>query len=166
MEAAVKTVARVLANNDMQPTQYGNNELCRIDSNHEANVLEGISHVSPCVDSHVSSLVPRVESDLTLDVDNANGLKEVNKEVGLFDTRPKKQMAKWTRLNRMEVGLYELNNSYSMPTLGKRFIEVVLEVSNAVEAATLYQKRSKVDCSNDDSDFTLAGVEDHPCWEQ
>lgn len=165
-EAAVKTAARDLENDDLQPSQYGNNGRCGIDVNHEANVLEEVSHGSPHVDSHVPRSVISVEADTNLNVVIDNGLKEISKEVGLADIRPKRKIAKWTRQNRMEVGLNDLSDPNSMFTLGKWSVEAVMELENTTEAETLSQKRTKVGCNNGVSDFTSAGVEDHPCREQ
>ena len=122
-----------------------------------------VSLVASCMDNHVSGLVPLVDADLNLNVEENNGLKEANEEVGLIATRPNKQIAKWTRLSRMEVGSNDLKHSSSTLKLGKRSVEGALYVSCETGAATLPQKRSKLGISNDDSEFTSAGVDDHPC---
>lgn len=94
--------------------------------------------MAPCMDNHVSSIVPRVDANLNLNADNNNGLKEANEKVGLLVTRPNKQIAKWTRLNRMEVRPNDLNHFTSTLMLGKRSMEDVLDMSCVARAVTLF----------------------------
>ena len=82
MEVLVKTAAWVLASCDMQPTQVGNNDIHQIEPNLQANILDNFLQVAPCMDNHVMLLVPIMESELKLNVDEDNGLKEANKEEG------------------------------------------------------------------------------------
>uniref|UniRef100_A0A7N2N8K3 Zinc knuckle CX2CX4HX4C domain-containing protein n=1 Tax=Quercus lobata TaxID=97700 RepID=A0A7N2N8K3_QUELO len=78
--AVTKTAAKVLTPSDMQTNQFGNNDLHGVDPDIQANISEVIAQVTSCMDNHVPSLVPGVDSDLNLKVDNDNGLKEINKE--------------------------------------------------------------------------------------
>ena len=41
--------------------------------------------------------------------------KQIRKRASPSVTQPNKQVAKWTRINRMEVGLNEVNNPASIP---------------------------------------------------
>ena len=75
-------------------------------------------------------------------------------------------MAKWTRLNIMEVGPNDSNNSNSMITLGKLSTEETLFVSCKTGAVTCFQKRAKVDLGDGVLDSTSVGVHDHLCREQ
>ena len=118
------------------------------------------------MDNNVSSLVPGGDVGLNLNEDKSNRLNEVNKEVGLAGIKPSKQLAKWTRLNRMEDGPTDLNKSTNKPMLGKRLLEDVLDVNWIDEDATLSEKHSRVVFSDGVSEVTSAGVEDHPCREQ
>ena len=156
-------MARVSILSDKQQAYYGKNGLDGVGPNIQANISEGISYMATSMDNLVLSLTPSGDAHLNLNEDNNNGLKEVNEEVGLFVTQPSKQIAKWTRLSRMEVGLIDLNHSTSKLKLGKRLVEDALDVNCAEGAATLSQKRSKVGFSDGDSDFTSVGVDDHPC---
>jgi len=162
MEVSAKTVARVLASSDMQPTQVGNNDLHGIEPNLLAKISDGFLQVATCMDNHMTCLAPKVDSELKLYEDDDNGLKEANKEVGPTVTWPNKQVAKWTRLNRMEVGPNELNNPTSMLTLRKRLVEVALDVNYAEGAAIFSQKCFKVGSSDGDLDIIVTGVVDHP----
>lgn len=83
--------------------------------------------MAPCMDNHVPSIVPRVDANLNLNADNNNGIKEANE-----------QIAKWTRLNRMEVRPNDLNHFTSTLMLGKRSMEDVLDVSCVARAVTLF----------------------------
>ena len=182
MGAMAKTAARVLAPKDMRTNQSGNNELHGVDPDIQPKVAEGIVQVtkcldhnvptlmhgedSECMDSHVPKAVQAGDSKTNLKVDTNNGPKEGNKEVGLPAPRPIKQMGKWTRINKMEVGPNELIKSTSMPTLGKRFVEDALFVSGETGAAACSQKRIKVRLEDGEIDSTSAGVIDHPCREQ
>lgn len=150
----------------MQPIQDGNNDLYGIEQNLQGQISDSLAQVAPCMDNHVTCLEPKVDSGLKLNVDDDSGLKEANKEVGSSFTRPNKQGAKWTRLNRMEVGPNELNNPTSMLTLGKRPVEVALDVNYAEGASMFSRKRSKVGSNDGDSDIIAAGVVDQPCREQ
>ena len=120
MDVPAKTAARVLVNSDMQPTQFGNNDLHRIEPNFQANISDSFSQVVPCMDNHVPCLAPKVDFELKLNEDDDNGPREANKEVGPSVTQPNKQIAMRNRLSRMEVGPNELNNPTSMLTFGKR----------------------------------------------
>lgn len=163
IDGATVTAARVLAHSDMTKAQLGKNELHGIDFNLQANSSEGISHVASYMENHVPNIVPLIDADLNLSLVKNNGLKETNEEVGLIASRPNKQFAKWTRLSRMEVGPNDLSHSSCMPTLGKRSIEDALYVSCETKAATLPQKRSKVDGNDGDLEFISVGVDDHSC---
>ena len=181
-EATAKSAARVLAPRDLRTTQSGNNELHGVDLDIQPKIVEGIAQVpkcldhnvpilthgedDKCMDSHVPKVVQAGNSETKLRVDTDHGPEEGNKEVGLPASRPTKQMGKWTRINRMEVGPNDLTKSNSMPTLGKRVGEDALFVSAETGEAACTQKRSKVRREDGEIDSTLAGVIDHPCREQ
>ena len=181
-EATAKSAARVLAPRDLRTTQSGNNELHGVDPDIQPKIVEGIAQVpkcldhnvpilthgedDKCMDSHVPKVVQAGNSETKLRVDTDHGPEEGNKEVGLPASRPTKQMGKWTRINRMEVGPNDLTKSNSMPTLGKRVGEDALFVSAETGEAACTQKRSNVRRENGEIDSTSAGVIDHPCREQ
>ena len=101
------------------------------------------------------SLVSLLDAKLNTKGMEKIGLKEANDEVGLSATRPNKQIAKWTRLSRMENGPNEPKLSSNMLKLGKK-----------ISGGCLPQKRSKLGSNDDDLELTSVGVVEHPCQEQ
>ena len=114
-----------------------------------------VSHVVSYMDNHVPGLVSLLDAKLNTKGMEKIGLKEANDEVGLSATRPNKQIAKWTRLSRMENGPNEPKLSSSMLKLGKK-----------ISGGCLPQKRSKLGSNGDDLELTSVGVVEHPCQEQ
>ena len=179
MGAAVTTATRVLAHSNLHTNQDGNNKIHGLVPDIQASLVESIAQVTKCMDNNVPNfmhgavtecmdnngpkLVLEVDSETNLTVDVDNGPKEGNKEVGLSVSRPNKQLGKWTRINRMEVGLNNLNKPTCMPTLGKRLAEDALFVSGETGEAACSQKRTKVELVDGEIDSTSAGVNDHPC---
>ena len=181
MGAAATTVARVLAHSNLHTNQTGNTEIHGVFPDIQPTSVEKIAQETKCMESNVPNFlhgavtegmenhgpksVIEVDSktDSTVDVDN--GPKEGNNEVGLSVSRPNKQVGKWTRINRMEVGLNHLNKPTCMPTLGKRIVEDALFGSSETGAAACSQKRTKVELVVGETDSTSAGVNDHPCRE-
>ena len=182
MGATVTTTVRVLAHSNLRTNQAGNNEIHEVVPNIQPNLVESIVQVTKCMDNNVPSLmhgevtecmdnhrpkvVLEVDSETKLIVDVDNGPEEGNKKVGLSVSQPNKQLGKWTRINRMEVGPNNLNKPTCMPTLGKRLVEDALLVSGETGEAACSQKRTKVGLVDGEIDSTLAGVNDHPCREQ
>ena len=107
-DVAAQRADRVLDLSEKQQAHYGTNVTDGIGPTVQANISESFTHGISCMDNNVPSLVPGGDVGLNLNEDKSNGLKEVNKEVGLAAIKPSKQLAKWTRLNRMEDGPTDL----------------------------------------------------------
>ena len=134
MGAAATTAARVLAHSNLNTNQTGNIEIHGMFPDIQPNSVERIAQNTKCMESNVPNfshgavtegmnnhgpkIVIEVDSktDSTVDVDN--GPEEGNNEVGLIVSRPNKQVGKWNRINRMEVGLNHLNKPTCMLMLG------------------------------------------------
>ena len=182
MGAVVTTAVRVLAHSNLHTNQAGNNKIHGVVLDIQPSLVDSIAQVTKCMDNNMPSfmhgevtecmdnhglkLVLEVDSETKLTVDVDNGLEEGNKEVGLSVSRPNKQLGKWTRINRMEVGPNNLNKPTCMPTLGKRLVEDALFVSGETGEAACSQKRTKVGLVDGEIDSTSAGVNDHPCRKQ
>ena len=128
------------------------------------NFLHGA--VTEGMDNHGPKIAIEVDSNTVSTVEVDNGPEEGNNEVGFSVSRPNKQVGKWNRINRMEVGLNHLNKPTCMATLGKRNVEDALFWSGETGAAACSQKRTKMELVVGETDSTSAGVNDHPCREQ
>ena len=182
MGAAAMTVARVLAHSNLHTNQTGNTEIHGVSPDIQPNSVERIAQDTKCMESNVpnflhgevtegmdnqgSKIVIEVDSKIDSTVDGDNGPEEGNNEVGLIVSRPNKQVGKWNRINRMEVGLNHLNKPTCMPTLGKRSVEDALFWSGETGAVACSQKRTKMELVVGETDSTSAGVNEHPCREQ
>nr|POE57570.1 hypothetical protein CFP56_32904 [Quercus suber] len=136
MGAMAKMTARVFAPNNVRTNELGNNEIHGAVTDIQPPAMEEITQVSKCMAEHIPSLMHGEDLDINLNVDKDNGLEEGNKEAGLSISRPNKQMAKWTRFNRMEVRPNESNKSNSLTMLGKQSVEDPLFLSCKTRSVT------------------------------
>ena len=163
MGATIKTAARVFAPSNGHTNNIGNNEIHGAVTINQPNVTEEITQAQNTIAEQVPSLMQGEDSNCNVNVDKENGLEEENKVVGLSNLRPNTHKAKWTRLNRMEVGPNEAKPNNSLSMLGKRQGEDALFLSSETGAAACSQKRAKIDLGDGFLDSTSAGVDDHPC---
>ena len=180
--AAATTAARVLDHCNVHTNQFGTTENHGKSPDFQPNLVEKIAQDTKCMESNVPNFLHEVLTEgmdnhgpkLATDVDSntastvevVNGPEEGNNEVGFSVSRPNKQVGKWNRITRMEVGLNHSNKPICMATLGKRSVEDALFWSVETGAAAGAQKRTKIELVVGETDSTSAGVNDHPCREQ